>query len=65
MRMQIRARRTDNWRRIGEVALIVSITVAAIFVLASSLGTCVDVPSWKEKGYGFTFHCQDGELPET
>ena len=59
--VQIRARRTDNLRRIGEVALIVSFTVGAIFVLASSLGTCVDVPSWKEKNYGFTFHCPNGE----
>ena len=43
------------------MALIVSFTVGAIFVLASSLGTCVDVPSWKEKNYGFTFHCPNGE----
>ena len=63
--MQIRARRTDNWRRIGEVAVIVTITIATIFAMASSLGTCVEVPSWKEKGYGFTFHCPDGELQET
>ena len=60
--MQIRAKRTDNKRRILEVALIVTITVVAIFVLASSLGTCVDVPSWRENGYGFTFHCPDGEI---
>lgn len=58
--LQIRARRVDNFKRILEVVAVVSFTVAAIFLLAYSLGTCVDVPSWNESGYGFTFYCTDG-----
>lgn len=58
--MQIRAKRTDNLRRILEVVIIVTITVGAIFLLASFLGTCVEVPTWQEQGYGYTFHCPDG-----
>lgn len=45
------------------MCLVVTITVACIFTLAYTLGSCVDVPEWKERGYGFTFYCKDGKLP--
>ena len=38
-----------------------AVTVVSMFTLAYSVGTCVDVPEWHEKSYGFTFHCTDGE----
>lgn len=47
--------------RLVEVAAVAAVTVGCMFALAFYVGTCVDVPEWHEKGYGFTFHCTGGE----
>ena len=59
--VQIRARRDRHLARIAEVSGIAAFTVGAMFILAYTLGSCIDVPEWKAKGYGFTFHCESGE----
>jgi len=61
--LQIRANRFNNRKRMLEVVIVVTITVASIFTLAYTLGSCVDVPEWREKGYGFTLYCTDGPPP--
>ena len=59
--LQYRASRQNNVGRLLEVAVVAAVTVLSMFTLAYFVGTCVDVPEWHEKSYGFTFHCTDGE----
>ena len=58
--LQYRAPRADNARRLLEAAGLAALTVVMMLALSYFAGTCVDVPDWHEKDYGFTFHCTDG-----
>ncbi len=60
---QFRAPRGNNALRLLEAALLAMGTVAAMLLLSYSLGTCVDVPKWHEKNYGFTLKCTTGAHP--
>ena len=57
---QFRAPRGNNALRLLEAVLLAMGTVAAMLLLSYSLGTCVDVPKWHEKNYGFTLKCTTG-----
>ena len=59
--MQIRAPRTHNVGRLAEAVGLGVLTIVTMFVLSYTLGTCVDVPDWHASGYGYTFHCTEGE----
>ena len=36
------------------------LTIGTMFTLSYTLGRCVDVPAWRERNYGYTFHCPNG-----
>ncbi len=59
---QYRAPRSNNALRLLESAGLAALTVVMMLGLSYFAGTCVDVPDWHEKDYGFTFHCTDGAL---
>ena len=59
---QIRAPRTHSVARLAEAAGLGVLTIVTMFLLSYWLGTCVDVPEWHESGFGFTFHCKNGDL---
>lgn len=61
--VQIRAKRDNHLARIAEVGGIAAFTVGSMFFLAWWLGRCVEVPSWKIKNYGYSFHCNNGNIP--
>jgi hypothetical protein len=44
----------------AEAAILAAITVTMMLALSYFLGTCVEVPDWQQKNYGFTFHCPEG-----
>ena len=58
--LQFRAPRCNNALRLLEVVLLAAGTVALMLLLSYGLGTCVDVPAWHEKNYGFTLKCDKG-----
>ncbi len=58
--LQVRAPRAENWKRMAEAAILAAITVVMMLALSYFLGTCVEVPDWQQKNYGFTFHCPEG-----
>ena len=39
------------------------LTIGTMFTLSYLLGRCVDVPAWRERNYGYTFHCPSGVPP--
>ena len=49
--------------RLLEAVLLAAGTVAIMLLLSYGLGTCVDVPEWHEKNYGFTLRCDKGARP--
>jgi hypothetical protein len=57
---QFRAPRASSALRLLEAVGLAAGTVAAMLLLSYSLGTCVDVPKWHEKNYGFTLKCESG-----
>lgn len=59
--VQFRAPRTHNAGRLAEAVGLGVLTIVTMFVLSYLLGTCVDVPDWHASGYGYTFHCTEGE----
>ncbi|EIE22417.1 hypothetical protein COCSUDRAFT_16693 [Coccomyxa subellipsoidea C-169] len=59
--LSVRAPRAENWKRMAEAAILAAITVVMMLALSYFLGTCVEVPDWQQKNYGFTFHCPEGK----
>ncbi|KAK9844167.1 hypothetical protein WJX81_006719 [Elliptochloris bilobata] len=57
---RFRAPRGSNTLRLLEAVLLAAGAVALMLLLSYSLGTCVDVPKWHEKNYGFTLKCEKG-----
>lgn len=47
----------------AEAAGLAAVTVVTMLGLSYFLGTCVEVPDWQQKNYGFTFHCPEGWCP--
>ncbi len=60
--MQVRAPRTNNKLRMAEGAGLAALTIVMMLALSYFLGTCVEVPDWQQKNFGFTFHCPEGTL---
>ncbi|BDA43411.1 H(+)/Cl(-) exchange transporter 7 [Coccomyxa sp. Obi] len=59
--LSVRAPRTNNRLRMAEGAGLAALTIVMMLALSYFLGTCVEVPDWQQKNYGFTFHCPEGK----
>lgn len=58
--LQIRAPRHRGLLRVAESAGLAALTVVTMLGLSYFMGTCVEVPQWQEKDYGFTLNCPAG-----
>ena len=58
--MQVKAPQDNTLLRLAQGAAVAALTIALMFTLSYWVGTCVTVPAWRERDYGFTFHCENG-----
>ena len=58
--LQVRPGPQQAWRRLAQGVGVAVLTIGTMFTLSYLLGRCVDVPAWRERNYGYTFHCPSG-----
>ena len=58
--LQMRPGKDKPGKRMLQGIVVAVLTIGTMFSLSYGLGRCVDVPAWKERNYGFTFHCTNG-----
>ena len=46
--------------RVAHAAFTAAAIIGAGFTLAATTGRCIDVPEWRDRGYGFALTCADG-----
>ena len=56
----MRPNREQAWKRLAQGVCVAVLTIGTMFTLSYTLGRCVDVPAWRERNYGYTFHCTNG-----
>ena len=57
---QVRAKSQTLTHYLVDAVIVATLTIVTMFVLSYWLGTCVTVPKWRFKNYGYTFYCPEG-----